>query len=76
MEPESPDIDHPVAALLAELHCAHRLVRPVMWSTLADFMRVAAIIIASREGNLVGIAGALDAAAQPVLARLISPQTS
>lgn len=73
--PEKPDIVPYVAALLAKGHCTHRLARPVTWSTIADFTRVAAIPIVPKEVHLVGPAGALNAVPQPALERVVASLT-
>lgn len=73
-EPMQPEIDPSVAALLAERHCAHRHLQPMMSSTFAYFVRVASSTLLRRDVNLVGPAGALEAVAQSVLERMVASQ--
>lgn len=73
VEPEEPEMELLVAVLLAQWHRADLLVWPVMWSTFADCVGVAAITIVPKEVDLMVSAGALDAAA-PVLERVFASQ--
>lgn len=71
-KPKQPDIDSSVVALLAKRHRAHWVVRPSVRPRVADCVHVAPTNMVPRQVSLLGPAGALDAAAQRVLERVVA----